>query len=400
MHLSRRSLLALGASVFLGACSGSDRDDRPTATTEYDPIPRPPLSGAVVYTGTANPFTLGVAAGDPDPHRVVIWTRLAPVPAAPGGGLDGRSYILTWEVALDEEFSEVTFSGATVAEAGAAHSVHVDVAELEPAVSFWYRFRCGPHLSPVGRMATLPLHTLSGTYTLADTSCPIDRAQAPVLYRDIAGSPIDLLVFSGDYVDIGTDDNDLERIRALYTSARTSTELQAAHASCAWVVGGLAPDGVSDAAVRAWWEHMPVRLPPPEPNEPYPTYRHCSVGSLLDLAVLQPRVDRSGRSLLGREQERWLLRGPGRTNAIWHAVSFRGDTSIGERAEELLASRSIDNIVLLGTTAADEPAPVWRQHVVTPERWATTSRSVGPSPGAITVSDEVIERIARSGNAS
>ncbi|CAB4703094.1 MAG: hypothetical protein F2934_01100 [Actinobacteria bacterium] len=400
MHLSRRSLLALGVSVFLGACSGFDGEDQPTATTEYDPIPRPPLSDAVEYTGTTNPFTLGVAAGDPGPHRVVIWTRLAPVPGAPGGGLDGRSFILTWEVALDEEFSEVTFSGATVAEAGAAHSVHVDVAELEPAVSFWYRFRCGSHTSPVGRMATLPLHTLAETYTLADTSCPINQAQAAVLYRDIAGNPVDLLVFHGDYVDIGTDDNDLERIRALYTSARTSTEVQAAHASCAWLLGGLGPDGVSDAAARAWWEHMPVRLPPPEPGEPFPTYRNCSVGSLLDLIALQPRVDGSGRSLLGREQERWLLRGPGRTNAIWHAVSFRGDASIGERAEKLLLSRPIDNIVLLGATAADETAPLWWQHIVTPGRWTTASRFVDSSTGAITVSDEVTERIARSGDAS
>jgi len=400
MHFSRRSLLALGASVFLGACSGSDREDQPTATTEYDPIPRPPLSGAVEYTGTANPFTLGVAAGDPDPHRVVIWTRLAPVPGAPRGGLDGRSYLLTWEVALDEEFSEVTFSGATVAEAGAAHSVHVDVAELEPAVSFWYRFRCGPHTSPVGRMATLPLHTLAETYTLAGTSCPINRVEAAVLYRDIAQRPVDLLVFHGDYVDIGTDDNDLERIRALYTSARTSTEVQAAHASCAWLVASGLPATVSDAAAQAWWEHMPVRLPPPAPGEPFPTYRHCSVGSLLDLTVLQPRVDQSGRTVLGREQERWLLRGPARTNAVWHAVSCRGDASVGERAEKLLASQSINNIVLLGTTVADETAPLWQQHTVTPARWTTLSRFVDSSTGVITVSDELTERIARSGTAS
>ena len=34
----------------------------------------------------AYPFSLGVASGYPAPGSVVLWTRLAPVPDAPGGG--------------------------------------------------------------------------------------------------------------------------------------------------------------------------------------------------------------------------------------------------------------------------------------------------------------------------
>ena len=34
-----------------------------------------------------NPFNLGVASGQPQPGSVVLWTRLAPVPDAPGGGM-------------------------------------------------------------------------------------------------------------------------------------------------------------------------------------------------------------------------------------------------------------------------------------------------------------------------
>jgi PhoD-like phosphatase, N-terminal domain len=30
-----------------------------------------------------NPFTLGVASGDPTPDGIVLWTRLAPDPVAP-----------------------------------------------------------------------------------------------------------------------------------------------------------------------------------------------------------------------------------------------------------------------------------------------------------------------------
>ena len=39
------------------------------------------------------PFTLGVASGDPVPDGVVLWTRLAPDPLVPGGGMPGHA---TW----------------------------------------------------------------------------------------------------------------------------------------------------------------------------------------------------------------------------------------------------------------------------------------------------------------
>jgi alkaline phosphatase D len=38
-----------------------------------------------------DPFTLGVASGDPTPTGVVLWTRLAPRPLEPDGGMPGRA---------------------------------------------------------------------------------------------------------------------------------------------------------------------------------------------------------------------------------------------------------------------------------------------------------------------
>ena len=35
----------------------------------------------------ADPFTLGVASGQPRPDSVILWTRLAPQPMAPRGGM-------------------------------------------------------------------------------------------------------------------------------------------------------------------------------------------------------------------------------------------------------------------------------------------------------------------------
>ncbi len=40
----------------------------------------------------ANPFTLGVASGNPGPGTVVLWTRLAPAPLRFCGGMDPISY--------------------------------------------------------------------------------------------------------------------------------------------------------------------------------------------------------------------------------------------------------------------------------------------------------------------
>src|SRR5688500_4080944 len=53
-------------------------------------------------TFDSDPFTLGVASGDPDHQSVVLWTRLAPKPLDPDGGLGPRGFPVTWEVAEDE----------------------------------------------------------------------------------------------------------------------------------------------------------------------------------------------------------------------------------------------------------------------------------------------------------
>src|SRR5438876_333838 len=102
-----------------------------------------------------DPFTLGVASGDPLPDGVVLWTRLAPDPLA-GGGMAMAPVDVDWRVARDEAMTDVVRSGTYGATADLAHSVHVEVSGLEPDRVYWYRFRAGGAESPVGRTRTAP----------------------------------------------------------------------------------------------------------------------------------------------------------------------------------------------------------------------------------------------------
>lgn len=91
----------------------------------------------------AYPFTLGVASGDPMPDGVVLWTRLAPEPMTPGGGMPPEQVAVDWEVAADDGFRNIVQRGSTLAVRELAHSVHVEAAGLEPDRPYWYRFIAG-----------------------------------------------------------------------------------------------------------------------------------------------------------------------------------------------------------------------------------------------------------------
>src|SRR3954471_14750014 len=83
------------------------------------------------------PFTVGVASGDPLPDGIVLWTRLAPQPLAPGGGMPAEPVEVSWTIADDEAMSRVVQRGTAIATPGWAHSVHVEVSGLRPARWYW-----------------------------------------------------------------------------------------------------------------------------------------------------------------------------------------------------------------------------------------------------------------------
>ena len=152
--LSRRLLLAWGTSLAAVPLLGT----------------RARAQGRMTFKD--NPFTLGVASGDPDSRSVVLWTRLAPRPLEPGGGLAPEPLEVIWEVATDESMQSVFRSGTTLATPQLGHSVHVELSDLAADRWYWFRFRCGDFESPVGRTRTMPEDSaLPDQLRFAVTSC-------------------------------------------------------------------------------------------------------------------------------------------------------------------------------------------------------------------------------------
>ncbi len=78
-----------------------------------------------------DPFTLGVASGDPLPDSVLLWTRLAPRPYEPDSGLPNARVQVRWELARDEHFTRIVRRGTATAHPEFDHSVHVEIKGLD-----------------------------------------------------------------------------------------------------------------------------------------------------------------------------------------------------------------------------------------------------------------------------
>ena len=149
---------------------------------------------------TRYPFPLGVASGDPWPDGVVLWTRLAPDPLD-GGGMPMARVEVGWEIASDSAFRKIDRSGVAIARPELGHSVHVEVDGLQPGREYWYRFRAGAEISPVGRTLTAPA-----------ANAPLDRLRFGVCgcshfetgyftaYRRVAEENFDFVFHTGDYI--------------------------------------------------------------------------------------------------------------------------------------------------------------------------------------------------------
>ena len=325
----------------------------------------PFLARASVPSGP-DPFTLGVASGDPLPDAVVLWTRLAPEPLDPSGGMAAKKFPVRWEVAEDEAFRKVVRKGQGFAQPEFAHTVHADATGLRPGREYFYRFHAGPHTSPTGRTKTAPpAGAALAAFAFAFVSCQNYPNGYYTAYRHVVAEDIELVVHLGDYIYEGEAQGTIGRghlpageimtladYRVRLAQYKTDPDLQAAHAHVPWLVTwddhevennyadeisedpAQSPDAFllrRAGAYRAYWEHMPLRLSLLPKGPDMPLYRRSSFGDLVEFNVLDTRQYRSdqstalradpARSITGDEQERWLLDGMAASPASWNVLA-------------------------------------------------------------------------------
>jgi alkaline phosphatase D len=338
----------------------------------------------------ANPFSVGVASGDPTERGAVLWTRLVPRPLEPGGGLENDIIEVAWEVADDEGMRNVASRGTALATPQLGHSLHVEVDNLEPDRWYWYRFRAGDAESPVGRTRTMPAADSSPPeMRFAVASCQHFEAGLYTAYEHIAKENVDLVFHLGDYIyewasedgrvrkHVGKEIHSLDDYRIRHSQYKTDPLLQAMHARCPWMVvwddhefdNNCANDiseeeGVDPVdflmrranAYQAYYEMMPLR-PRSLPRGPHmQLYRKLRFGRLAAFLMLDTRQYRTDQpngdgahdindeamspkgSMLGARQFAWVRKSLTESTGTWNVLAQQTmmgmvDFKRGERRE-------------------------------------------------------------------
>lgn len=305
LRLSALGVTAAVVSVGVTGCfSGSDDENE---------VILPPIKGA---------FSHGVASGDPLSKQVILWTRFVPEQA--------QAVEVRWQVALDAAFSQVVTDGRASVSAQSDYTLKVDAAGLQPNTRYYYRFRVGEILSPVGITKTLPTNNVNQV-KLAVFSCANYPAGFFHAYAEAAKrNDLDAVLHLGDYIYEyargGYASADAARLgrevmpaneiltladyRTRYAQYRSDPDLRALHAKsafiCVWDDHEIANDTWKDgaenhnpategsfaarkqAAIQAYVEWMPIR--PVIVNGMLELARSFQWGNLLNLSMLDTRV--------------------------------------------------------------------------------------------------------------
>lgn len=404
-RLTRREVLKIAGTAGLAAIA------RPIVSAQT--IARPLFR--------SYPFTLGVASGEPLPDGIVLWTRLAPEPLD-GGGMPMTNVEVQWEIAADARFASVTQRGTEIARPELGHSVHVEVAGLEPGREYWYRFRAGDEVSQTGRTRTAPAAGAT-VDRLRFAVCGCNHYESGYFtgYRRIAEEHFDFVFHSGDYIyegraDGGRNPNVIRQHRGhelysvvdyrnRYAQYKSDPDLMAAHASAPFIVahddhevdndyaGDQDENGTPSelfllrraAAYQAYYETMPLRRAAVPTGSNLRLYRRFQFGTLVDFSVLDTRQYRSkqgcgggartacaealdpSRTILGAEQETWLFENLATARSRW--------TVLGQQVPTF--ARDLQQLDPAGRFAMDK----WDGYVASRNRlYARLKETRAPNP--------------------
>src|SRR5688572_20814654 len=339
-----------------------------------------------------NPFSLGVASGYPSNSGMVLWTRLAPIFDAPGGGMPPEIVPVAWEVARDAGMTDIAASGTAYASPEWGHSVHVEPTGLQPNRPYWYRFRSGDAQSAIGHTRTFPgPGGKPQRVRFAFASCQQYEQGYYGAYRHMAADHLDLILHLGDYIYESSWGRDhvrkhnaaeavtLDDYRARHALYKSDPDLQSAHAACPWLLAWDDHEVSNDyaaersqtldapewflarraAAYKAWYEHMPVprRMLPVGPhmriysrvgfgnlaafymvdNRQHRTWQACARpgrggGASVEAADCAELADPK-RTLLGATQEQWLEAGLAASRLRWNVIGQQTLMAQMNRAE-------------------------------------------------------------------
>ena len=324
LKISRRELLqkslasfgALSLPISLTACGGDSDDGMQSNSVKAD-------------------FLHGVASGDPLKDKVILWTRLTP------NDVSLRLEVI-WEIALDQKFSQLVNFGKVQTAQAQDFTVKVDANKLRSNQHYYYRFRYGNVISPIGQTKTLP--ESSNTVNFAVCSCSNYPAGYFHVYQEIAKQDVDVVIHLGDYIyeygkdgyatedaaklgrELALDNNKemmtLDDYRKRYALYRKDIDLQTVHqrhpfiviwddhelANDTWKYGAENHTEETEsnknegkfierkiAALQAYFEWMPIR--PVSDNDHLNIYRQFNFGTLVQLTMLDTRVLARDRQL-------------------------------------------------------------------------------------------------------
>ncbi|HEX4878236.1 MAG TPA: alkaline phosphatase D family protein [Limnobacter sp.] len=354
--MKRRDILkAMAASTLVAGCGGDDNlravtaggpvrpaepgPGNPIASNEFEAdLPKPGFEppGFDFPMVLAMPFAHGVASGDPLADRVILWTRIT-LPEYPAQGVQVR-----WLVSTTPDMSQVVRRGSQRVVAKHDYTLKVDAQGLQPATTYYYQFKTGPHSSIVGRTRTAPSEMVTAI-RLAVVSCSSYWSSTWSGYGAIARrEDLDLVIHCGDYIYDFVDEDEqvrarrniedtayvdyrdwlnLEECRRRYALFRSDPNLMAAHQQHPWFITwdnhdidpGFGnelptdlPEGVTSTCTlqdttRAFWEWTPSRpvkadgsgefvfypeTEYPEPVDPLRVYRTLPYGPLASIRAL------------------------------------------------------------------------------------------------------------------
>lgn len=314
-----------------------------------------------VATNNDPRFAHGVASGDPLHDRVILWTKVTPVRIS--DDVSG-----SWRIARDANMREVVREGTFRTSFDRDFTVKIDADRLEADRTYYYQFETNGARSVIGRTRTLPTQDVK-SLRFASVSCSNYPQGYFNAYACIAQrNDLAFVVHLGDYLyeyslgeyadpafagirDVQPANEiisllDYRMRHALYKSDPDLQEVHRQHPFiCVWDDHEIANDTFRDGAenhnperhegpwksrrehaIRAYNEYMPIRTERRLDDTQNRTFR---IGALADLIMLDTRLhgrDKQAvmpagrselsasdstitdpkRSLLGRDQEKWL----------------------------------------------------------------------------------------------